>query len=198
MLAGEEAPKEVVLDNRAATVHHFLQIVKNGKPKFEEIDDFEYIDQVVELAALLDKYKCEAALYTFLNIIKTVEPVPPLILFAVGARLQQSKLCAHALSMESTTWERTRKRTPAQSVWKHPKFTARNSGIEHLNVDMMLPSAIPCTLYLSFPPQYAWALAVGPSNPKSAGSQCNGKYFLGLLKIARQKVGEGADSVDAS
>lgn len=206
MLLAGNGPREVTLESRAATICHFLQMVRDGKPMFQKIDDFEYIDQVVELAAFLDKYKCNAAMYMFFHFIETVEPVAPLLLFLVGVRLNRPGVCSQALDQDPRPWGYSKKYAEPSSFyqgkdyWKTPKFVqahephTRTAGPQNpqnpgsVEVDMLLPQAMPCSLFLSFPPEHAWALTIGASMPKAkrSGSQCSGATFLELLKVAKE------------
>lgn len=203
-------PKELTIDDRAATVQHFLQMVQEGKPKFTAIEDFEYIDQVVELAAFLNKYKCVAALYMFFHYIKTVEPVAPLVLFLVGVRLKQSRVCQEAIDQDPKPWKSYNLYPNPYNfyrgvdAWKTPKFVQNHKANkrsplspETIEVDMLLPQAMHCSLFLSFPPEYAWALTVGASLPKSQGAcQCSGDTFLALLGVALAAKATHATAVE--
>lgn len=199
LLVGSGA-KETALDSRAATILSFLHIVQDGLPRFTPVDNFEFIDQVVDMAVFLDKYECNAAMNIFLNFIKVLEPVPPLMLFLVGVRLRRPDICGEACDLPPQSWgsltkestRRTTRRSRNLDHWKVPNFgkdqrtTGWNSTTpQSLDIDMLLPQAIPCTMYLSFPPEYAWALAMGVTMPKSRGSQCCGAIFRGLLETAR-------------
>lgn len=213
MLLAGNGPREVTLESRAATICHFLQMVRDGKPKFEKMDDFEYMDQIVELATFLDKYQCNAALYMFFHFIKTVKPVPPLLLFLVGVRLNRPNLCSQALDQPPKSWVDLTALPESpnfhrrKEYWKTPKFVQQHVPGERtpqhphsVEVDMLLPQAIPCTLFMSFPPEYAWALTIGASSPKpqQRGSQCSGDTFLKLLKVAKEARAAGGEPEPAT
>lgn len=194
MLLAGDRPREVTLEARAVTIRHFLQMVGSGKPTFTKIDDFEYMDQVVELAAFLDKYQCHAALYMFFHYIKTIEPVAPLLLFMVGVRLQRPQVCSEALDQSPQSWQSYSCKVYTGSVsWKTPKFVQDFDKLQRtprapvdLDSQMLLPQAIPCNLFLSFPPEYAWALAAGVSYYHKVAHQCSGAEFQKLVKVARE------------
>lgn len=194
MLLAGDGPKEVTLEARAVTIGHFLQMVRSGKPTFTEIEDFEYMDQVVELAAFLDKYQCDAALYMFFHFIRTIEPVAPLLLFMVGVRLQRPRVCSEALDQSPQSWQSyCRKAYSRDGFWKTPKFVQDFQKIKQtppapvaLDSQMLLPQAIPCSLFLSLPPEYAWALAAGAFYHNNVAQQCSGAEFLMLVKVAQE------------
>lgn len=175
---------------------------------WREYTSMSFFDQVFALVAFLDKYDCPRALKDLVEILArgasvpsttptlsggtstTQAELPPLVLFAVGARLAQPEVCEAALDVPKGSWAHYK-------PWTHPP------GIGDKYRNTLHPLGIPYELLVALPYEYSLALAltqvkenIRPGYEKD--KSCKGREFvehlskIGKLKRAAEGTKDGA------
>lgn len=178
----------VELDESYETLEDFKELIDTGALSPWGLDhEIDFFQQILNLAAFLDKYDCSRALNDLIRFLKEgvrgsksceTGDLPPLILFAVGARLDQSELCEMALDLPRGGWGR-------YADWAYPFHL----GLD-LNLNTLHPHGIPYRILSEMPFDYMLALTLlnMPSTLKEKGTDRRGEDFARVLKTIRESA----------
>lgn len=197
----------VELQERVETIEQFQELIYTGEVSWREFSNVSIFDQVFALVAFLDKYDCARALKDLIDVLTRsvsctpsaasvskagveasedgVGQLPPLVLFAVGARLSRPEVCRAALDLPDWAWGEFRR-------WMHPHGLIKPEVTNTLH-----PHGIPYKLLTELPFEYVLALALTPVNetvdPNARGGGRCGDLFvkhLDKFKAAAEEAKE--------
>lgn len=184
----------IVLHERHETLEQFKELVQTKNVTWQAESEVPLLDQVLDLAFFLKSYQCKRAMSDLVEIIarrvaglsalstplsgdSSSQPrFPPLILFAVGARVERPDVCEAALNFPKGGWAHYDK-------WTHPP----GLGSDSLKRNTLHLLGIPYKLLAVLPYDYKLALALTPvKKVVRAGSPKDdtphGSHFIARLR----------------